>query len=386
MKKKLKIYGYCDNTGVGFYRVWSILMMLKKLDLAEVKTAEYKWSEGDVQFPTIDELADIGEWADIILFQRHDLGNYIAVFGALSELFNIPFILETDDNVRFVRPWNPGYRGYNPQGEALIWHRKVFEKVHGVIVSTRELKEFHAKDHKYITICPNSLDMSLRDNLPIPDHPGEIRIGWLGSAAHTENLKPILEPTYQILRDYPQTVFYFQNMYQNFYKAMPKDIKARVRPTEWRNMKEWGGYIAGLGLDIGLAPLADNMFNRAKSNLRWMEYSINKTAVIVSPVKAYENVIHLETGMIAKEPEEWYENMKILIENESFRKQIGENAYKSVKENYDLEKNCLLWLKVFGETVERYRRQKGKKIPYSQKKEQVQKVIEATHSKLSTAI
>lgn len=382
--KKLNIYGYGGNEGVGWYRIHSPLRMLKKLDLAEIKTSEYRWSEGDVKFPTIDELADIGEWADIILFQRHDLGNYIAVFGALSEMFNIPFLLDTDDNVRFVRPWNPGYRGYNPQGEAQIWNRKVFEKVHGVIVSTDELKRFHAQDHKYITVCPNSLDMSLRDNLPIGQHPGEIRIGFLGSAAHTENLKPILPAVYQILREYPQTVFYLQSMYGNFWKVIPEDVKSRVREAEWKNMKEWGGYIAGLGLDIGLAPLADNMFNRAKSNLRWIEYSINKTAVIVSPVEAYKNVIHSETGMIAKEPEEWYENLKILVENETLRKQIGENAYKSVKENYNLEKNCILWLKVFEETIKRYKRQKGKKLPYTQSKEQIKKAMEATHSKLST--
>ena len=40
-----------------------------------------------------------------------DLLQTIATFCGLGELFNIPVVLDTDDNIEGVRPYNPGYRG-----------------------------------------------------------------------------------------------------------------------------------------------------------------------------------------------------------------------------------------------------------------------------------
>lgn len=367
LKDKLKIYAYLDNTGVGLYRIYSPLSWLKKLDLAEVKTSDFRWGEEgeQLQFPSLDELHTAGLWADIIVFERHDMPKEIATFCGLGEHFNIPVVLDTDDNVRAVRPYNPGYRGYHPNSEATLWSYKVMEKVNAVTVSTDNLKEVHKDEHKHIYVLPNSMDFQIRDNLPAEPHEGKIHIGWLGSAAHYENLKIIEQAVVDILKKYPQVVFHSMAMYsQSVWKDLPAELRDRFKLINWSVLKEWPKNLAKLGLDIGLAPLADNLFNRAKSNLRWMEYAMNKTAVVVSPVEAYKNVKHEKTGLVAKEKNEWFNAMDRLVQDAELRRKLGESAYREVKEKYNIEKNCSMWLGAYKDIVKRYIKQKGAKTNF----------------------
>jgi len=85
-KRKLRIYMHGDNTGVSHYRVNSPAKWIKKLDLADVKTTEWRWGEENekFRFPTHEELCDIGHWADILVFLRSDVLENIATFCGMG--------------------------------------------------------------------------------------------------------------------------------------------------------------------------------------------------------------------------------------------------------------------------------------------------------------
>jgi glycosyltransferase involved in cell wall biosynthesis len=365
MKEKLNIYGFSDNSGVGFYRIQSPLRMAKELGLANIKTSDWRWGLEDnkILFPTMDELLEIGKWADVIFFQRHDQAKYISSFLGLAEHFNIPVIMDTDDNIEAVRPYNPGYRGYHPKSEALIYGKKMDELVFAMTCSTKNLVQWHKNKNKcpYIYELPNSLNLSLRDFKSEKEKNGKINIGWIVSGGHYENYKIIEQPVIDILEKYPQVVFHCMAMYgkEIWGKNVPDKIKKRIKRVDWVPFKNWPKHLASLNLDIGLAPLKDNLFNRAKSNLRWMEYSANETASIVSPVEAYRNVKNGVTGLKCQESSEWFDAMERLILDKKLRQKIGKEAKKEVVAKYNMRKNARLWVDTIEKVVKQYRKTNG---------------------------
>ena len=101
-------------------------------------------------------------------------------------------------------------------------------------------------------------------------------------------------------------------------------------------MDEYPQELASLGFDIGLAPLRDNHFNRAKSNLRYLEYGALRIPTVASDVEPFKKTD--SSGIIkVTEPEDWFTALSFLIEDEHARKKAGEAAYKDVKTNYNIK-------------------------------------------------
>jgi len=273
----------------------------------------------------------------------------------------MPVVLETDDNIDAVRPYNPGYQGYHPGSEALLWGNLVAKKVSAITVTTQNLYDIHQKDNPgNVYILPNSLDMKWREKTPKKKrNDGKIHMAWLGSAAHYENLKLIEEPVIEILKKHKNVVFHCMKMYGGSVwpdKKM-KGIKSQMKRHPWQTLKKWPAFIANLGLDIGLAPAVDNKFNRAKSNLRYLEYSVNKTATIASPTACYADAKALH----AQEPHEWFEAMEKLIEDEQARKRLGKAAYNDLTTNFSMEKNAQMWVKAYKDIVRKFKAKNGEK-------------------------
>lgn len=365
--RKLRVYFFGDNTGVGWYRIHSPAKWIKKLGLAEVRTSEWRWTleSEKITFPSIEELEDIGFWADLIVFQRHDTPQHMANFMGLAEHFNIPIILDTDDNIEAVRPYNPGYAGYHPGSEATEFGRRSPRIVDAVTVTTKELFAWHEKDNKNRYILPNSLDCTWRGKFKKGKHPkGEVHFGCLVSAGHYENLIIVRDAVIDILKKYPHAYFHTMEMYGTSVwdpKNYSDDINRRIVRHHWATLKDWPKFIADLGLDFALAPAVDNLFNRAKSNLRYLEYSFYNIATIASPTACYACVKDGETGLFAKETEDWFDAMERLIENPKLLTTIQKNAHEDVVAHYNMEKNAHLWVECYEDVVAQFKKTKGSK-------------------------
>lgn len=101
-------------------------------------------------------------------------------------------------------------------------------------------------------------------------------------------------------------------------------------------------------MDISLAPLKDNVFNRSKSNLKLLEAGAHKKAVIASDVEPYR-AIHSDPDLwhgnklfLVKEKRrrDWSKFLGKLLSNEQLRLDMGENLHEWVKENYDMDTVC----------------------------------------------
>jgi processive 1,2-diacylglycerol beta-glucosyltransferase len=405
-KGLMKLYFHIsENSGVGLYRQYQLAEELQRQGKANVLINDFTWGQhhygltkdGGRSFkyfdekekalkaiesgefplqelhevalvePSLDTLIAICNWADLVIVGRSDVANYVATWGALKEFFNMPMIMDTDDNVRFVRPSNPGYSSYHPGSEHIEWNKFATRRVFDALtVSTDNLKEFHQKENPKIFVVPNSIDFKVWT--PQEKKPGDrIRICFNGSASHWEGMRLVESSIIKILKEFPNVTFITAKVYSQIFDAYP-ELKPQIEYFPWIPLKEFADGMKKLQVDIALAPLTDNMFNRAKSNLRWLENSALKIPVIVSPVEAYKNVVHNETGLVAREKEDWYTCIKALVLDEKLRTTLAENAYKEVREKFNLEINAPKVLPFFEDVVKKYHALLGAKKRYTQTK------------------
>lgn len=358
-KGLLKIYFHVsENSGVGYYRLYLPALKLREHGLADTMISDFRWGEGDHVEPSGKYLTEILQWADIVVVGRKDQGEFYAQWGAMKELFNIPIVMDTDDNVQHVRPTNPGYQGYYPGSEALVWNQYAMSKVFDAItVSTSNLKEWYKKYNPKTLELPNNLDVKWWDSVKKTDiDDGIIRIGFVASASHGEGVTHIKEPILQILEKHKNVRFYISKMFLSLFDGHP-----RVEGIDWIKLENWTNGYKKLGIDIGLAPLADNLFNRGKSNLRWMEYSVQGIPSIVSPVEAYSCVRDGIDGFFAKEKKDWFEKMDLLVKNKKLRKKVGTAAYQRINKEYNIDKNIDLWFKTYKDIHDKYHEFFGRK-------------------------
>jgi len=361
---QLNIYFHVsENSGVGYYRQYLPAFKLKESGLANVLISDFRWGLGDHVEPNMNALFDLMNWADIAVVGRLDDGNFYARWGGIREFFNIPIVLDTDDNVRFVRPHNPGYLGYHPNSEALTWNKYGVAKVFDALtVSTQDLKDFHSKENPKIYLLPNNLDMKEWNSHPqkVFDD-GFVRVGFIASAAHTEGIQIIKKALLELMQKYPQVKFLITHVYQHLFFDFPEEIRKRIEPIPWMSLEQWPKGLKSIGLDIGLAPLADNMFNRAKSNLRWMEYSACGIPTIASPVKPYLCIQDNKDGIMAKESHDWFLAMEKLVVDKELRHNIGRAAYERVNTEFNVDNNLALWVNAYREVHEKFHNYFGSK-------------------------
>ena len=358
----LKIYFHVsENSGVGYYRLYLPALKLREHGLADTMISDFKWGEGDHIEPSGKYLTEILQWADMVVVGRKDQGDFYAQWGAYKQFFNMPIIMDTDDNIQHVRPTNPGYQGYFPGSEAQVWNQYAMSKVFDAItVSTENLKEWYKKYTPKVFELPNNLDVKWWDSIKSGKSKDEfIRIGFIASAAHGEGVTHIKEPMLKILNKYPNVKFLISKMFISLFDGHP-----RVEGIDWIKLENFPNGYKNLGIDIGIAPLADNLFNRGKSNLRWMEYSVQKIPSIVSPVEAYFCVRDGIDGFFAKEKDEWFEKIELLVKDEKLRKKIGQQAYERINREYNIDKNIGLWFDTYKDIHDKYHEFFGKKKKY----------------------
>lgn len=192
---------------------------------------------------------------------------------------------------------------------------------------------------KKIAILPNYMDLERWDLPKLKNTSDKIRIGWLGSITHKADLEMIVEPLRRICSEFPdvEVVTVGDMRTRTIFDGLPLDARLGV-PFD-----SYPALLNGLRLDIGLAPLVDTTFNRAKSPIKFYEYSIAQVAGIYSPTVYQHKGFEPNYGMVAYDSDQWYQGIKTLIEHPDYRNDLASNAYRWVKQKKDLKKHIKEW-------------------------------------------
>lgn len=347
MKPKI-FFCWTLNSGTSFYRMFNFIKYMKK----HIHPAHDKWTpkhqgvadwEYEMHKKEVQEdIAFLLDNCDMTIAQKfHWYGGLSALNAQREQYPEKPFYSEFDDHVFAINPDSPANDSYYPGSEAEEIVKEQVVRSSGIIVSTEYLRKVFEKLNPNVWVIPNGIDFDIWDKLKKPKKRlnKRLRIGWAGGGSHVKDLEFILPAIDNILLKHKNVEFHLLGGAPSSY--LNKDrVHAQVK---WYPINEYPQAIKDMDLDIGLAPLRDNAFNRGKSNLRWLEYSALKIPTIASNVEPFK-CINDKEGLLCTETQDWEDRMTQLIENESMRKDIGEQAYKRVKKDFNVEKIALKYV------------------------------------------
>lgn len=331
----MKIRAFTSTSGSKFWRVESPANWINSTTDHEYLVFNAKDWSGDI----LD--------GDVILLQmvvNPEIIDFIHAKGA-KVVYEIDDLLTKPTNRKEVD---------NP--EAFIRNTgKMLKGADLVTTTTETLAEELRKYSKRVEVIPNFIDLDWWGKPLDTKRRGNIRLGWAGSTSHLSDLVYIKEPIEKILKEFDNVTFVYcgaggtssnlpstELMFgKNIFDNIPPERKEYYLGT---NTETWGAKSKTLYLDIALAPLIDDEFNRCKSNIKWQEYSLNGWAGIYSDLNPYNNIKY---GLKAKSPDEFYKHIKYLITNPSERNKLARQAQKEVLLNWTIENNYHKWVEVF---------------------------------------
>lgn len=282
-------------------------------------------------------------WADIIVVQGLVDKLRIAMIYAAQQEYGKKIVVEFDDYFR-VEKDSPFKMIHNIRNAPEMI--QVTMRIADMITTTTPyLADRFRKLNGNVKVLPNFMDME-RWDLPTTKNDGDkIRLGWMGSMTHIKDFGEAVWAIKKILKDYPNVEFITLGdpRLKELFKGYNMEAMSGV-PFE-----HYARRIHGLRYDIGIAPLRNTGFTRCKSNIRPLEYGICHVPCVASDVEPYQH-FNGEV-LLAKNRYEWYNHIKNLIEDREYRETLGENMYKHVKENYDLEKNIGVFIDAYTSLV-----------------------------------
>lgn len=146
-----------------------------------------------------------------------------------------------------------------------------------------------------------------------------------GSITHNDDFEIIQSAIIRFMTDYPDVKLHIVgelDLPDSFMNL--KDRIVRVPFSSWRRLPQYISFV-----DVNLIPLCDTIFNRAKSENKWVEAALVKVPSIASKVGALSDcIMDGETGLLCDNNElAWYEALVSLKNNPMLCKRIGRNAY-----------------------------------------------------------
>lgn len=216
---------------------------------------------------------------------------------------------------------------------------KMLAACDGAITSTNQLKEELLKYQDIVLLNRNLASSELMEvsSCFIKDYnqqSQQVKIGYFsGSISHNENFELIKPALKKLLEAYP-----FIELHIVGHLDIPTDMKVYEQQIIVHDYVDWKTLPQLISqVDINLAPLVDSIFNRAKSEIKWLEAAMVKVPTIASDIGAFADmVIDGQTGLLAKE-DEWNEKLDSLIFSAELRQKLAENAYHFVLENCSLD-------------------------------------------------
>lgn len=281
-------------------------------------------------------------FADVIVFQRSSSLESLD-WMQRAKAMGVKVVYDIDDDL-FVVPKileNPHKYYSSPEVQQRMRH--MMTEAHLVTVSTPTLAKnaLPVLSHKVIRNCVDLGHTRIPTNRPKPTG---VTIMWHGSETHLDDMPVVKGALKRVLKDWNGVArlelighFTEENTGREF-AGLPVTYRGWLPPTE---------LYQGLRVaDIGLAPLADNQFNRGKSEIKWVEYGavgVPTVATWLDPYKVarpYTDILPVEGGT----EDEWYEKLSLLVKDEPLRLRIGAEAKIRVLEGYDSRQRIKEWL------------------------------------------
>ena len=292
-----------------------------------------------------DELLDIHvpADADVIVFQRvtHKL---LHQGIKLIRRKGIAVVVDMDDDLSRVAASNPAaawLRPGNGTEHSFMHAQQACDDATLVTTSTEQLQRVYAR-HGRGRVLHNY----------IPAHAAQVErdddgyFGWTGTLfSHSDDPLVVGSAVQRLTNE----GFRYLHVGNNDGIRKVFNITADIQSTGITDIMDW--FTAVGKLHVGMAPLADTMFNSAKSWLKPLELGALGIPCVMSPRTEYRKIANLGIGVMAKSPKEWYRELKRLMTDDTHYAEVSQRTLATAN-TLQLVDHAWRWAEVWREAHE----------------------------------
>lgn len=259
--------------------------------------------------------------ADVIVLQR-----FVPLPWAMETIDRVfalgkPMVYETDDLLTDLPEWNP----HRELGRAAApGIESVARRASLVTVSTPALARSFARWNPRVDVVPNLVDPALFEApASVPDH--RVTIGCASTPTHEGDIRMIEGAILRALERFGDRI---RIVMMGCTTPRLRDVEGIEILDPVPDYVTYAARLASLGLDLALVPLVDHPFNRAKSDIKWLEYSACGIAAIFSDVEPYRaSIEHGRTGwLVGPEEDVWLDAIDRLVRDPWLREDLARRA------------------------------------------------------------
>lgn len=409
MNKKIKMLVIpSDKTGVGKFR---------SVD-PHVYIAEHYNDDFDVDIMYLEDIPtnDIEDFLkkyDLIHIHKQ-LDKELRLMSTIKFL-GIPVIVDVDDYYYLGNDHPMSLSAKKEKWhEAVIRHLEMADYVSTTTdIYAKELK----KHNKNVLVFPNAIDPNEKQYCQEKNKSDKLRVGLICGSSHLHDIellngiaetakqnsnvqlvlcgfdtngtrtiyhndtgqverRPIL-PQESVWFDYERIITdnykYLSKEHRDFLLRFVKGVddpftNEPYRRMWTRNINQYATHYENV--DVLLAPLKENDFNKMKSQLKEIEAGFTHTALIAQNFGAYTidlvpfrefggKINENGTALLVdsrKNHKDWAKNINFLAEHPEYVEKLKENLYNFVKNKYSLEKVCEERVNVYKHIVKNYKK------------------------------
>jgi glycosyltransferase involved in cell wall biosynthesis len=297
-----------------------------------------------------DAKPEIIKEADLVIIQR-DFPRYAEAYNdvvSAARAASVPVVFDLDDLLLELPPNHPD-RAINYYTEALAPMLHAIIAADAVTVSTEPLYNYLHEFNPRVWLLPNFLDDSYWQLRLEPRNDLEtLTIGYIGGNTHSPDLEEIAPALKQVVQSHAGSV------QLRFWGGAPPNELLDLPYVDWVELglpyPEFAEYCSHLNCDIFIAPLQDNLFNRCKSPVKFLEYSALGVPGVYSRIAPYAGVVkHGTNGFLAGTLEDWKVHLEQLIASSELRAAMGNASRDTVRDHWLLSKNADQWPRVYAD-------------------------------------
>jgi len=255
---------------------------------------------------------------DVVLFQREML----STFFTLEPLTKKPRILDVDDAIWLRRGGS--------------FARRLAKISDCVICGNSFLADYFSQWNPNITVLPTPVDTDRflpLTSKPLDGGPADARptIGWSGGQGGFVDLQVAERALQVVLKKHPRARL------RVIADALPRGLDLPASQVEFVPWSPQTEVQAIQGLDIGIMPLHDTLWNRGKCAYKMLLYMSCGVPVVVSPIGMTAEVCQMASvGACASTTADWVGTLEQLVRDPQLAGAMGRRAREVVLQSFSL--------------------------------------------------
>lgn len=279
--------------------------------------------------------------ADVVVMQRVSLA-HLAAAVPLIRAKGVAVVVDMDDDLTKIDPSNPAFWAMRAdtgdRRHTWVNAHKACLQATLVTVSTPKLLDVYAP-HGRGVVLENRIPASY---LNVKHDVSNTVIGWAGSThSHPMDLNEVGPAVARLLRE--DCTYLGVGPVEGLRQAL--GLMEDPPVTGSVDLSDWPVAVTRIG--VGLAPLADTVFNTAKSHLKPLEMSALGVPWVASPRAEYVKLQRqLGVGLLAEKPKDWYRQVKRFCFDDALRIEQSE-AGREAARGWTIEGNAWRWMEAW---------------------------------------